>query len=166
VQLQDYTSMIQAIASVMVVITIVVSWRQMKIQNDQLALQNAQLADVQQSRSMQMLLEVIKSLLDIRPEIESVLRLKEKPLVSWTEEERNAALLVCSRFQLVGILVLNGVIPEKLFAQAWYFSVVNCHKAVEPFLDEIRRNRHQNYWRAFDELVTRVKSFEPNFGAF
>lgn len=156
---QDVTSIIQAVATIFVAAALFVSWRCMRIME-------AQLTDEQRSRAMQQLYQVINSLLDIRPEIETVLTLRDKPLSEWAVDERKAAHEVCARFHLVGLLVLEGLIPERIFSHAWYFSVPQCHAILQPYLQHVRKVRDPRYWSAFDALVKRVERHTKDFPGF
>jgi hypothetical protein len=67
-------------------------------------------------------------------------QLKEKPLASWTEDERRAASLVYSTYDMAGILIRRGFVPKDLFVSNWGESIVRCYKILEPFLKELHIN--------------------------
>ena len=84
----------------------------------------------------------------------------------WEDKDREAAIKVCARFHLVGILMLEGMIPEDLFAKAWYYSVPNCREILESFIRQYRQERDYRYWSAFDRLRDRVIELTKDFKGF
>jgi hypothetical protein len=90
-----------------------------RIMTEQLAVQKRQIADLERTRSRQELRSVTRDLLDIQADIEVVLALEGKDHSEWTEEDSRAAHTVCARLHLVGILILEEMVPEDLFAKAW-----------------------------------------------
>jgi hypothetical protein len=132
----------------------------------QLRTTREQIDDLRQSRDGQQLYQVITMLLDIRPDIERVLSLRHRPLDQWSEEEKSAAYNVSGRLQLTGLLVLQKVVPEELFAKAWYYSIPTCHEILQPFIKAVRAERDQRYWSAFDYLAERVRLHSGSFTGF
>ncbi len=118
------------------------------------------------SQRIQNLYDVIQKLLDIRPKIEIVLKLEPDKHQNWTEEERAAAMDVCSRFHLVGILIIEKAIDPVLFARAWYYSVPQCYRILLPYIQEKRRMTDQRYWSAFDVLNEMVSSIAKEWKGF
>ncbi len=146
-----------AIATIAMVFTILVGWRQLRAMEESSHLTRQQLEDLQSSRSRQQLYEIATYLLSNLTGVETVISLAGKPLAGWTADEREAARVVCSHFHLVGALVQEQMVPELLFAKLWYYSVPQCHVALKPYLEEIRRERGPNYWSRFDWLAERVR---------
>ncbi|MBL8867363.1 MAG: hypothetical protein JNK93_17530 [Planctomycetia bacterium] len=122
--------------------------------------------DSRRSQRIQNLYDVIQKLLDIRPKIEIVLKLDPDKHTTWTEEERTAASDVCSRFHLVGMLIIEKAIDPVLFARAWYHSVPQCYRILTPYLQEKRRLTDQRYWSAFDVLATMVETVDREWKGF
>lgn len=157
--IQQITAIAQVIATAFVAVALYVNWRRMRIME-------VQLADGQQSRAMQQLYQVINTLLDIRTDVDAVLEIQGTDESTWSDAAKRAAPVVCSRFHLVGILVLNGVVPEILFSQAWYYSVPECYRLLTPYLERIRRERDPRYWSAFDVIARRVEHHAKSFRGF
>lgn len=63
--------------------------------------------------------------------------LKEKPLTSWTEDDRRVASLVYGTYDMAGILIRQGLVPKDLFVTNWGASIVRCYEVLEPFLMEL-----------------------------
>jgi hypothetical protein len=53
-----------------------------------------------------------------------LLSLKSKNFEEWTPEEVHVAELVCSRFDIVGIMIDNRLIKEKLVVPEWRRSII------------------------------------------
>ena len=133
---------------------------------EQLSVQKKQIAELERTRSLQELRSVIKDLLDIRSAVEAVLALEGKDFGTWTDEDIQAAHTVCARFSLIGILILEKMVPEELFAKAWYYSVPKCHAVLKPFLEKMRHERDPRYWSSFDVLVERIAHRTKEFRGF
>lgn len=162
----DIVGIAQVAATVFLAITIYIYWRQAKVMEAQLNITKEQIKDLQGSRSRQQFYEVVTRLLEIKDDIERVLELEGKNLKEWTKNDLASASTVCARFHLVGILVIEDLVPEKLLSSAWYYSIPECHKILQPYLQEIRRKRGQKYWSAFDVLNKRVLANTNTFKGF
>jgi hypothetical protein len=137
-----------------------------RIMSEQLETQKKQIAELERTRSLQELRSFVKELLDIRTALETVLTLEGKDASTWSHEETQAAHTVCARFHLIGILILEKMVPEDLFAKALYYSVPRCYEILTPFLRTMRSERDPRYWSAFDVLEEIVKENTRNFGGF
>lgn len=60
-----------------------------------------------------------------------------KPLSSWDENERALASLVYSTYDTAGMLIEGGIVPADLFIENWGPSIVLCHDALGPYLEEL-----------------------------
>jgi len=156
----------QVLATALVAATLYVGWRQAKAMELQLAITREQVADLQETRSRQQLYEVLASLVDIRADIERVISLDGKALRAWTEEERRSAYTVCAKLHLVGILVVEKLVPERLFSFAWYWGVPACFRILQPYLAELRADRDSRYFSAFDALNRRVLEQTRDFAGW
>ena len=163
-------SVITAVATIATAVAVIATFfvyrRQAEVMEAQLVVAKEQIRDLQESRAGQQLYQVITQLLDIRDEVETVLTLRHKPLDQWSQQELEAAHVVSSRFHVVGLLVTEGIVPEGLFAKAWFYSVPNCHEILLPFLVSIRAERDPRYWGGFDVLKSRVAEHAATFHGF
>jgi hypothetical protein len=82
--------------------------------------------------------------------------LRTKPYAEWTSEERRAAGLVCSTYDIAGILILDlKMVPSAPFLSNWGPSIRNCFEIVRPFHAEMRSIAHSGpeYWKVFGRLA-------------
>jgi hypothetical protein len=156
----------QVLATVFIAATFFVYVRQAKAMEAQLEVTRQSVADLQRATACRQMYEVITSLLDLRSDIESVLKLKDQSFNDWTDSDKESAQRVCSRFHLVGLLMREGMIPEQLFSHAWYYSVPHCFDALQPFLKHVRESRDSRYWTAFDYLARTVRRHADTFRGF
>ena len=63
--------------------------------------------------------------------------LKQKPVASWTEDDKREASLVYATYDVAGILIQRGLVPKDLFVSNWGESIVRCYRVLEPFLKEL-----------------------------
>ena len=166
----DLLSFVTALATVATAIAVVATFfiyrRQAEAMEAQLKVAREQIKDLQSSRASQQLYQVITSLLDVRDEVETILSLRGKDVSVWSQDELESAHIVSSRLHVVGMLVMEGIVPEELFAKAWFYSVPNCYEILTPFLERIRLERDPRYWGGFDVLHERVKRHTGTFKGF
>ena len=84
--------------------------------------------------------------------------LRGKALNDWHEAEERAATLVCSTYDVAGILIRLGLVPAEPFVDNWGPSIRDCHELLEPFIREMQRPEHSGprYWNDFDWLYKEV----------
>ena len=152
-------SIAQVFATIFVAVALIFSWRQAKVMEESFN-------DLQESRARQQFYEAHKYLDEIRPEIEDVLSLEGKDFSQWSEHDLESAYKVCAHLHLVGILVLENHVPEKLLAHAWYYSIPKCSSILKPYLSQIRQERGKTYWSAIDILAMRVAKHAEEFSGF
>ena len=79
----------------------------------------------------------------------------------WPEEAKWDVELVCSSFEVVGMLVVEGVIPAEWVARNWRFAIVTTWERTEPLIQHYRATRAPDYWHYFEKLVQRARKFTP-----
>jgi len=156
----------QIFSAPIVAYTLFVYVRQTRAMEQHLQIQQDHIEDIQDSRAELQFYQVIRSLLDMRPYIERVLSSCNKPMHSWSDEDREAAIQVCGQFHFVGVLVYEQLIPEDLLAKSWCYSIQQCFKVLEPFIISIREERDPRYWSGFDFLAKRVAEITVDFKGF
>jgi len=164
--MQELVAFSQVIATLLVAATLYILWRQTCAMEANLEITQSQILDLQETRSRQQMYQVSASLADIRNDVERILSLKDKGYESWCKEDKDAALIVCSRFHLVGLLAAEKMIPVELFAKAWFYSIPNCHTILLPYLEDMRESRDSRYWSAFDFLQNEVVKHTKDFKGF
>jgi len=60
-------------------------------------------------------------------------------------EQRAAAFLVCSTYDVAGILIRNKLAPAPPFVTNWGTSIVKCHKSLEGFMDSVGAERWDDF---------------------
>jgi hypothetical protein len=84
-----------------------------------------------------------------------LLRLVDKPLGNWTPGDREAAGMVCSSYDVAGILVRRDFVPIELLTDSYAASSLGCFPVTKPFIDELRKSDH-----ARARVSTRWSNFE------
>lgn len=86
--------------------------------------------------------------------------LKSKPLETWSPEEVQAAEVVCSTYDTVGIMTKYGVLPVEWVADNWGYSLRETWKILEPFVQKYRTERKvAEYWDDYERLVMEAHKF-------
>lgn len=156
----------QVAATLLIAGTLVVYMRQAGLMKGSLESSHLQIADLQETRSRQQLYQVFILLTDMIDDLERVLSLRNKPHANWTAEEKSSAFKVCTRFNIVGILVAENMIRVDLLAEGWYYSIPTTHKILMPYLKVIRDERSPYYWSAYDYLADAVSKHTTDFRGF
>jgi hypothetical protein len=150
---------VQAAGTVAVASTLLVYLRIHSAMRDQNATMQRQLEVAREGSTAQNILSIVHYIQsnDVRDARRTVLaRLREKPL-PWSDDEERAASLVCSSYDLVGILVDMGLVPMAPIRH-WRTSIERCQEALRSFLAEMRRRAGADVWMHFEWLAEQVAS--------
>ncbi|MFQ5927601.1 MAG: hypothetical protein ACE5MH_09235 [Terriglobia bacterium] len=79
----------------------------------------------------------------------------------WPDEAKWDAELVCSSFELVGLLAAEDVVPTDWVARNWRFAIVHSWERAEPLIQHYRQTRARDYWHYFERLVRRARKLAP-----
>jgi hypothetical protein len=73
---------------------------------------------------------------------------------NWTEEQRHAAALVCSTYDITSVLVRQGYVPLNPIVQNWGPSIRKCHQALAAFIGYMQSPEMNGpaYWDDFSWL--------------
>ena len=96
-----------------------------------------------------------------RKELEILLALEGVPYEKWTNEQKTAANVICFDLFHLGHLINNGYIPQD-FCELYYYTIPKAREIADPYIREVRMNRHEQYWRKFDDLVLRTMEYTKN----
>ena len=148
---------IQAIATIAIVATLVVYWRQ-------LIAMRGQLAAMQHSGRSQSLLTLIDYLQRPgTPEARGVLMgLDGTDFQEWTREQKLAAERAISAYDVAGILIRDGAISDakEILIDNWGFSIRRCYDIAAPFIADTRKTRGEGYWDDFEWLAEQIPNAE------
>ena len=151
--MEKITLFIQAVATVAIVATLIVYWRQ-------LVAMRGQLSAMQQSSRSQSLLTLI-DLLQRPATVEAcriLFSLEGKDITRWTQEERLAAERSISAYDIAGILIRDGAVQDgkRVLIDNWGYSIKKCHRIASAYVTEIRKARGHLYWDDFEWLANQV----------
>jgi hypothetical protein len=124
--MNDVQTWIQAVSTVFIALTFIVYFFQLRT--------------MRRAAEAQNILAVVNHLQD--PEARAARRvvlteLKDKPLASWTKEDKRASSLVYATYDVAGILIQRGLVPRDIFISNWGESIVRSFEVLEPYLKEI-----------------------------
>ena len=60
-------------------------------------------------------------------------------------QEKSAAFLVCSSYDVAGILIRHNLVPAPPFITNWGPSIVKCHEALKTFIDSVGSERWDDF---------------------
>lgn len=63
-------------------------------------------------------------------------RMKGKPVEEWEAGDVFHVLLVCSTYNMVGLLVKHDLVPQQLFLEHWGGSVIETYEALSEFIEK------------------------------
>jgi len=80
----------------------------------------------------------------------------------WPDEAKWDTELVCSSFEVVGLLAAEGVIPANWVARNWRFAILSTWERALPLIEHYRQTRSHDYWHYFEKLAQRARKFAPS----
>lgn len=75
----------------------------------------------------------------------------------WPEEAKWDAELVCSSFEVVGLLAAEDVVPADWIARNWRYAILTTWDRAKPLTDHYRQTRAPDYWHYFEKLAQRAR---------
>jgi hypothetical protein len=85
-------------------------------------------------------------------------RLPLSPAAPWSAEEQHAAGVVCAAYDAIAMLVANELIDEEPFTTNWAGSLVRCYVACKPYIELIRKESGEVYWKHFEDAALRANA--------
>lgn len=161
--------LIEAAALVAVAATLAMSYRQMHATQQQMRTMQTQLAVTRDSGKAENMLHALSVLRD--PEFRTAVmvvrnRLKGRGVESWESGDAMHVLLVCSTYNLLGLLIKHQVVPAQVFLEHWGSSVIDCWEALDDFIG-LRQRANPLYCADFGWLYEeslRIKRSAPASG--
>jgi hypothetical protein len=149
----NWLLILNSITTLAIVGTFFIYWRQLSAMRGQLEASRV-------ASESQNILHVINFIQQphVREARQILIGLKNKPLASWTSEERTAADIACGSYDIVGILARRRVVPLNILVENWGDSIKKCHVAALPLIEEYQKpeNRGTAFWNNFDLLNKEV----------
>lgn len=75
----------------------------------------------------------------------------------WPEEAKWDTELVCSSFDVVGLLTAEDVVPSDWVVRNWRFAILTTWDRAEPLIQHYRQTRAPDYWHYFEDLAKRAR---------
>jgi len=88
-----------------------------------------------------------------------------KEYVTWTDDEKDSASIVCSNYDMLSILISKkGFVENKIFIDNWGPSIIKCYNILKPHIDEMQKpqNSGANYWNDIKLLYDKCKTIHVN----
>lgn len=79
----------------------------------------------------------------------------------WPEEAKWDTELVCSSFEVVGLLAAEDVVPADWVARNWRYAILASWDRAEPLIHHYRQTRARDYWHYFEQLAQRARKLAP-----
>lgn len=79
----------------------------------------------------------------------------------WRGMEKDQALEICSKYQLLGIFSENQLIPEAIIVEHWGRSILKCYKLLKDFIQEQAKDREDRltYMNKFKQLAEKAAEY-------
>lgn len=153
--MESWLFILQLVANFLLLLTVFVYFLQWKTMQRQLDSSREQLAISQRGLKAQNLFALISYIQE--PEARDarawvMQKLKGKPLEEWTADDKNFASRVCSKYDVVGIVVREGMVPSTAVVGSWGPSIASCYEILRPFIAVMKEKNGQAYWDDFDWL--------------
>ncbi len=126
-----------------------------------------QLAVMRRGSKAQNILSIVNFLQDprVREARTEVRRhLTAKDYVSWTQDDKLYADIVCSNYDVLAVLLLKeNLVNPDLFLDNWGPSIRHCFEVLKPHIEEMQKpnNSGPYYWDDFGKLYAAVTVWTP-----
>ena len=80
---------------------------------------------------------------------------------TWTGKEKDEAEIACKSYDVVGIMVQNKMIPQKMVIKEWRRSIIKSYEHARPMIEDYRKDRGDDFWKNFEWLYDKAKN--PSF---
>ena len=153
-QYEKLSILIQIMFLLAGVVTVIVYWRQLVAMQKQVAASR----DSSRAQNLISLVDYIQ-----RPEHRDarrhLLELKDHPMSDWSYENRIFAERACSSWDITGILLREGAVPNALeiVLNTWGYSIANCYEVATDLIRETRTVRGSRYWDEFEWLAKQAQ---------
>lgn len=162
--LQAATAITQVIATLVIVATLIVYWRQLLAMKDQVA-------SMREAARGENLIKLVDYL--ARPGLaekrSALMRMCGKRLDEWSEDERRNAWEVIGAYDLAGMMVRYGLVAEDVVADNWGSSIRKCFEAASELLsewdeDETRGPKYRHNFRWLAHRITSTQNILASAG--
>jgi len=76
----------------------------------------------------------------------------------WTENQVEAAGIVCSSFDAVSMLVENDLLDKEPFTSTWAVTLVKCFEVCEPYIKSLRADQSgPTFWANFERAAAAAR---------
>lgn len=84
--------------------------------------------------------------------------LRSIPMPEWNSKQREAASRVCATYDVAAVLLREGLVPLRPFADNWGPSIKDCYQILLPFIQSMQspQNSGPRYWNDFGWLYEQV----------
>lgn len=157
----------QVVTNTFLLLTFIVYFLQWRTMRGQLKAAHEQLRVAQGEISAQNLFSLITFLQE--PEARDarawvLQRLQGRSFDAWQEQDKNFASRVCSKYDVVGLLVREGMVPKRPVLASWGPSIRNSHAILEPFIRSMQGKHGPTYWDNFDWLFREAAQYQQQEG--
>lgn len=157
---QGLILLLQAISMLLITLTLAVYFFQWRTMNKQLGTSLEQVRIAREGVVAQNLFALVNYIQE--PEAREarawvLQRLADLPYQQWKTEDRDKASRVCSKYDMVGLLVRQHVVPLDPVLASWGPSIRKCHEALREFIAEMRVKNGPGYWSSFDWLYQQTE---------
>lgn len=150
---------LQVVANFLFFMTMLIYFLQWRVMRKQLSAMRDQLGIAREGVLAQNLFSLVDYLQD--PEARDsrawvLQQLEDKPFINWADRDRDHASRVCSRYDMVGLLVRQGVVPVDPVLGSWGPSIRKCHQILQPFISAMQDKHGAMYWDDFDWIFKKA----------
>lgn len=81
----------------------------------------------------------------------------ESDFTKWTQKEIDDAEIACFNYDIVGIMVRNKIVDQKLVIKEWRDSLIKSYEHAQPMITTYRKSNGNDFWDDFQWLYDRAK---------
>jgi hypothetical protein len=85
-------------------------------------------------------------------------------LDKWTHEDKIEAEKVCQTYDVVGIMVRNGMLPKEIIIENWGHSILGCWNAASGLVEQYRvKGNTPELWDDFQWIANEVAEWKSKY---
>jgi hypothetical protein len=83
-----------------------------------------------------------------------------KKSLPWSVDDKKKAEIVCQSYDLVGIMIRNGMLPPTVIIDSWNNSLLTTWEILNAFVAEKRKElKADEFWDDFEYLASEAKKY-------
>lgn len=77
---------------------------------------------------------------------------EKKPYLDWTDQDKKTAEIACQNFDVVGMILRNGMVSQELILRSWHKTIKKSWLGTLPLVEDRRSKDGEKFWEDYEWL--------------